>query len=75
MEAEIEDIKPLLSRIQSLKGAAGGTLIGMQLMMFFLQRHIQPLQSRVSKLWSYSGSDDSSWVSKEELEKKVSTSE
>jgi hypothetical protein len=39
-------------------------------MMFFLQRRIQPLQSRVSKLWSYSGSDDSSRVSKEDLEKK-----
>jgi hypothetical protein len=39
-EAEIEDIKPLLSRIQSLKGAAGGTLTGTQLMMFFLQRRI-----------------------------------
>jgi hypothetical protein len=47
MEAKIEDIKPLLSRIQSLKGAAGGALTGTQLMMFFLQRRIQPLQSRV----------------------------
>jgi hypothetical protein len=59
-EAEVEDIKPLLTRIQSLKSAAGGGLIGMQLMAFFLQRCIQPLQSRVSKLWSYSGSADPS---------------
>jgi hypothetical protein len=36
MEAEIEDIKPLLSRIQSLKSAAGGALTGTQLMVFFL---------------------------------------
>jgi hypothetical protein len=69
-EAEIEDIKPLLTRIQSLKSATGGALTGMQLMVFFLQRRIQPLQARVSKLWSYSGSEDPSRVSKEDLEKK-----
>jgi hypothetical protein len=59
-EAEVEDIKPLLTRIQSLKSATGGGLTGTQLMAFFLQRRIQPLQARVSKLWSYSGSDDPS---------------
>jgi hypothetical protein len=69
-EAEIEDIKPLLTCIQSLKSAAGGALTGMQLMAFFLQRRIHPLQARVSKLWSYSGSEDPSRVSKEDLEKK-----
>jgi hypothetical protein len=51
-EAEVEDIKPLLTQIQSLKSAAGGGLTRTQLMAFFLQRRIQPLQSRVSKLWS-----------------------
>jgi hypothetical protein len=35
-EAEVEDIKPLLARIQTLKSVAGGGLIGMQLMAFFL---------------------------------------
>jgi hypothetical protein len=59
-EAEVEDIKPLLTRIQSLKSATGGGLTGMQLMAFFPQRRIQPLQARVSKLWSYSSSDDPS---------------
>jgi hypothetical protein len=59
-EAEVEDIKPLLARIQRLKSAAGGGLIGTQLMAFFLQRRIQPLQSRASKLWSYSGSTNPS---------------
>jgi hypothetical protein len=48
-EAEIEEIKPLLSRIQSLKSAAGGALTGTQLMAFFLQRRIQPLQSSCLK--------------------------
>jgi hypothetical protein len=33
---EIEDLKPMLSRIQSLKTAAGGALTGTQLMAFFL---------------------------------------
>jgi hypothetical protein len=39
-DVEIEDIKPLLSHIQSLKSTIGGALTGMQLMAFFLQRHI-----------------------------------
>jgi hypothetical protein len=59
-EAEVEVIKPLLTRIQRLKSAARGGLIGTQLMTFFLQRRIQPIQSRASKLWSYSGSTDPS---------------
>jgi hypothetical protein len=69
-EAEMEDIKPLLARIQALKSASGGALSGTQLMAFFLQRRIQPLQHRVSKLWSYSGSEDSSQVSEEDIDKK-----
>jgi hypothetical protein len=69
-EAKVENIKPLLTRIQSLKSAAGGGLIGTQLMAFFHQRRIQPLQSRVSKLWSYFGSTDPSRVSDQDLEKK-----
>jgi hypothetical protein len=38
-EAEIEGIKPLLTRIHILKSATGGALTGTQLMVFFLQRH------------------------------------
>jgi hypothetical protein len=70
METEIEDIKPLLARIQSLKSASGGALSGTQLMAIFPQRRIQPLQARVSKLWSYSGSEDPPRVSAEDLDKK-----
>jgi hypothetical protein len=75
-EAEVENIKPLLARIQGLKSAAGGGLTGTQLMAFFLQRRIQPLQSRISKLWTYSGSTDPSRVSardpkKKDLDKRV----
>jgi hypothetical protein len=39
-EAEVKDIKPLLTRIQRLKRATGGGLTGTQLMAFFLQRRI-----------------------------------
>jgi hypothetical protein len=69
-EAEVENIKPLLAHIQGLKSAAGGGLTGTQLMAFFLQRRIQPLQSRVSKLWTYSGLADPSRVSAKDPEKK-----
>jgi hypothetical protein len=69
-EAEVENIQPLLASIQRLNSAAGGGLIGTQLMAFFLQRRIQPLQSRISKLWSYSGSTDPSRVSAQDPEKK-----
>jgi hypothetical protein len=69
-KAEVENIKPLLTRIQSLKSAAGGGLTGTQLMAFFLQRRIKPLQAWVSKLWSYSGSADLSRVSNQDPEKK-----
>jgi hypothetical protein len=66
----MDEIKPLLARIQSLKDASGGALSCTQLMAFFLQRRIQPLQHRVAKLWSYSGLEDSSRVSAEDIDKK-----
>jgi hypothetical protein len=70
MEAEMEEIKPLLARIQELKSGRGGALSGTQLMAFFLQRRIQPLQYRLSKLWTFSGLGDSSRVSEDLMEKK-----
>jgi hypothetical protein len=66
----MEDIKPLLTQIQALKSESGGALSGTQLMLFFLQRRVQPLQHRVSKLCSYSGLKDSSRVSEEDIDKK-----
>jgi hypothetical protein len=69
-EAEMEEIKPLLARIQELKSGRGGALSGTQLMAFFLQRRVQPLQHRLSKLWIFSGLGDSSRVSEELIEKK-----
>jgi hypothetical protein len=36
-DAEMEEVKPLLARIQELKGGRGGALSGTQLLAFFLQ--------------------------------------
>jgi hypothetical protein len=75
-EAEMEEIKPLQARIQELKSGRGDALSGTQLMTFFLQRRVQPLQHSLSKLWTFSGLGDSSRVSedlmeKEDLDKRV----
>jgi hypothetical protein len=59
-KAEMEEIKPLLTRIQELKSGRGGALLGTQLMVFFLQRRVQPLRHRLSKLWAFSGLGDPS---------------
>jgi hypothetical protein len=69
-DAEMEEIKPLLTRIQALKSGRGGALSGSQLMAFFLQRRVQPLQHRLSKMWTFSGLRDSSRVSEDLMEKK-----
>jgi hypothetical protein len=68
-DAEMKEIAPLLDRIQDLKGGRGGALSGIQLMAFFIQRRVQPLQHRLSSLWSYSGLVDSSRVSENLIEK------
>jgi hypothetical protein len=74
--AQMEEIAPLLTRIQALKRGKGGALSGIQLMAFFVQRRIQPLQHRLSELWNYSCLVDSSRISgdlmeKEEVDKRV----
>jgi hypothetical protein len=66
----MEDIKPLLTRIQALKSGSGRALSGTQLMLFFVQRRVQPLQHRISKLWSYSGLKDPSRIFEEDIDKK-----
>jgi hypothetical protein len=69
-KAEVENIRPLLARIQEIKNAAGSRLTGMQLMAFFLQRCIKLLQARISKLWTYASSTDPSRVSSQDPKKK-----
>jgi hypothetical protein len=64
-DAEIAQVLPLLSRIQALKGGKGVALSGIQLMAFFVQRRVQPLQHRLTKLWSYSGLEDPTRVSED----------
>jgi hypothetical protein len=76
MDAEMEEIAPLLARIQTLKEGKGGALSGIQLMVFFVQHRVKPLQHRLSKLWSYSGLVDPSRISgdlmeKQEVDKRV----
>jgi hypothetical protein len=39
-------------------------------MAFFVQRRVQPLQHRLTKLWNYAGLDDPTRVSKDFIEKK-----
>jgi hypothetical protein len=68
-DTEMEDIAPLLTRIQTLKGGRGGALSGTQLMAFFVQHRVQPLQHRLSNLWNFSGLGDSSRVSENLMEK------
>jgi hypothetical protein len=69
-EAEMEEIKPLMACIQELKSGRGGALSGTQLMAFFLQRRVQPLQHCLSKLWTFSGLGDPSRVSENLMGKK-----
>jgi hypothetical protein len=65
----MEQIAPLLTRIEALKGGKGGALSGIQLMAFFVQRRVQPLQHHLAKLWSYSGLEDPSRISEDLMEK------
>jgi hypothetical protein len=45
-DAKIAQVLPLLSHIQALKVGQGGALLGIELMAFFVQRRVQPLQHR-----------------------------
>jgi hypothetical protein len=69
IDAEMEEIALLLTRIQAFKGGKGGALSGIQLMAFFVQHRVQPLQHCLSKLWNYSGLVDYSRVSGDLIEK------
>jgi hypothetical protein len=68
-DAEMEEIALLLAHVQALKGGKGGALSGIQLMAFFVQRRVQPLQHCLSKLWNFSGLVDLFRVSGDLMEK------
>jgi hypothetical protein len=65
-EAGAKEIQPLSARILEPKNATTKELNGTHLVVFFLQRRIQPLQAQISKLWTYSGTIDPSRVSKKD---------
>jgi hypothetical protein len=69
-DAEVEQILSLLSHIKALKEGQGGALSGIQLVAFFMQRRVQPLQHRLTKLWNYAGLEDPSRISEDLIEKK-----
>jgi hypothetical protein len=69
-DVEIAQVLPLLSCIQALKGGQGGALSGIQLMAFFVQCRVQPLQHCLTKLWNYSGLEDPTRISEDLIEKK-----
>jgi hypothetical protein len=69
-DAEVEQILSLLSCIKALQGGQGGALSGIQLMAFFIQRRVQPLQHCLTKLWTYSGLEDPTRISKDLIDKK-----
>jgi hypothetical protein len=68
-DAEMEQIAPLLTRIQALKEGKGSALSGIQLMAFFVQCRVQPLQHCLTKLWNYSGLEDPSRISEDLIQK------
>jgi hypothetical protein len=69
-DTEVEQILPLLSHIKALKGGQGGALSGIQLMVFFVQHRVQPLQHRLTKLWNYAGLEDPTRIFEDSIEKK-----
>jgi hypothetical protein len=46
-------------------------MIGLQLIAYFHQIHIQPLKARVSHMWNYSGASDKLRTSEEEVPDEV----
>ena len=62
-----------MKKIYALQSATGKELSGLQIITHFLRLRIQPLQSRPSAMWTFSGPEDTSRVSEDlttaELEK------
>jgi hypothetical protein len=56
-----------MTRVLELQSALKKELNGVQLIAYFLQIRVQPLQARIHKMWSYSGTKDDSRISEEDL--------
>jgi hypothetical protein len=60
-----------MTQILELQSAVRKELNGVQLIAYFLHIQVQPLQARVSKMWSYFGSKDESRISEEEVPSEI----
>jgi hypothetical protein len=56
-----------MTRIVELKSTVKKEMNGVHLIAYFLQNLIQPLQARISKMWSYSSVKDKLGTSEEEV--------
>ena len=65
--SEKAEADQLLSQVATFRCAPGKELTGIQLISTFLKRRIQPLQARAHAMWMYSGLQDPTRTSPEEL--------
>jgi hypothetical protein len=72
---ELAATESLIARIKALQNTQGQELSGVQIIVYFLRMHVQPLQARARPLSLYSGVTDSARISKDlsmkDLEKLV----
>jgi hypothetical protein len=66
-EEEMSAIEPLMTKIQELCLTPRKELTRPQLIWPFIKRRVQPLSARTHCMWDYSGRNDSTRVSDDEL--------
>jgi hypothetical protein len=52
---ELEEMEPMMEKINALQSTIGKELSGLQLMAIFMRMRIQPLQARARQMWNYAG--------------------
>jgi hypothetical protein len=67
-KGEKTDVGILVTAMVSL---IQGGVTGLDLLVVFLSRRIQPLQERVHPMWQYTGANDSTRVHPEDVEEKM----
>lgn len=65
--AEIKETQPMLDHIYDLLYASGKEVSGVQLIVHFLRVRVQPLQARISGMWTYTSKKDPMRVSRDKL--------
>jgi hypothetical protein len=63
---ELEETEPLIAWIHALQHTKLKEVSGLQLMSLVIRRRVQHLQARISAMWSYSGKDDKTRISKKD---------